>query len=91
MLYLTVKLHAENKEPPLNRNQLQLMSGVTLPLLNRYWSGTTTEIRLDALERIANALRVSPGRLIMTKSEIMKEFGLKGWQSLNRPDTEDVA
>ena len=56
MLRLRIKEIAEKQE--LNRSQLQLRSGVTLPLLNRYWSNNTTEVKLDALEKIAKALGV---------------------------------
>jgi transcriptional regulator with XRE-family HTH domain len=87
MLYLTVKLYAREKR--LNRNQLQLMSGVTLPLLTRYWNNTTTEVRLDALEKIAKALGLkNPGKLVMTEAEIMTEFKAEGWQYLNRREAE---
>jgi DNA-binding Xre family transcriptional regulator len=57
MLRLQIKEIAEAKD--INRNQLQLKSGVTLPLLNRYWHNNTTEVRLEALEKIAKALEVS--------------------------------
>ena len=53
----------------LNRNQLQLKSGVTLPLLTRYWNNTTTEVKLEALEKIARALGVQPGDLIVFDNE----------------------
>jgi transcriptional regulator with XRE-family HTH domain len=53
----------------LNRNQLQLKSGVTLPLLTRYWNNTTTEIRLEALEKIAKALGVNPRELLISDDE----------------------
>ena len=53
----------------LNRNQLQLKSGVTLPLLTRYWNNTTTEVKLEALEKIARALGVQPGDLIAFDNE----------------------
>jgi len=62
MLRLRVKELA-NKQG-LNRNQLQLKSGVTLPLLNRYWKNTTGAVTLDALERIAQALGVKAVDLI---------------------------
>lgn len=61
MLKLRVKELAEAQK--LNRSQLQIKSGVTLPLLNRYWNNTTTEVRLDALEKIAKALGVKAGEL----------------------------
>ena len=86
MLSLTVKLYAKRQK--LNRNQLQLKSGVTLPLLTRYWNNTTTEVKLDALERIAKALGVSPGQLIMTETEVIREFKMEGWQALNRRESE---
>ena len=89
MLKITVKLYAQRRG--LNRNQLQLMSGVTLPLLNRYWNNITTEIKLDALERIAKALNESPGDLIMTEAEILKKFGMEGWQALNEQADKDAA
>lgn len=67
MLKLRVKELAEAQN--LNRSQLQIKSGVTLPLLNRYWSNNTTEIKLDALEKIAKALGVKAGDLIMEEDE----------------------
>src|SRR5260370_35760798 len=63
MLKLRVKEVAEARG--LNRNQLQLKSGVTLPLLTRYWNSTTTEVKLDALAKISRALDVKPGDLIV--------------------------
>jgi len=64
MSRLRIKELAEKQG--LNRNQLQLKSGVTLPLLTRYWNNTTTEVRLDALERIAKALNVRVGDLFVS-------------------------
>lgn len=60
---LAIKEIAEAKK--LNRSQLQLKSGVTIPLLNRYWNNETTSVTLDALERIAEVLDVEPGSLIV--------------------------
>lgn len=62
MLRLRVKELAD--ERGLNRNQLQLKSGVTLPLLTRYWNNETRAVTLDALERIARALGVKAVDLI---------------------------
>jgi transcriptional regulator with XRE-family HTH domain len=56
MLRLRIKELAESKG--LNRNQLQLKSGVTLPLLTRYWMNNTESVTLSALEKIAHALGV---------------------------------
>jgi DNA-binding Xre family transcriptional regulator len=87
MILLLVKEIAEGKG--LNRNQLQLMSGVTLPLLTRYWNNATTEIRLDALERIAKALEVKPWELISTEAEVMgSREGIKRYDNLMRRSKE---
>ncbi len=61
MLRLRIKELAEAQG--LNRSQLQIKSGVTLPLLNRYWTNNTTEVKLDALRKIARALGVKVGDL----------------------------
>lgn len=66
MLKLRIKEIAEAQN--LNRSQLQLRSQVTLPLLTRYWNNNTTEVKLDALERIARALGVRVGDLFVEES-----------------------
>jgi DNA-binding Xre family transcriptional regulator len=68
LLRLRVKEMAE--ERGMNRSQLQLKSGVTLPLLNRYWHNNTTEIKLDALEKIARALGVRAGDLLVENGDM---------------------
>lgn len=55
---LRLRINEIADQQGLNRNQLQLKSGVTLPLLTRYWNNTTTEVRLEALDKIAKALNV---------------------------------
>lgn len=67
MAQLIVRQLAEKQG--LNRNQLQIKSGVTLPLLYRYWNNDTVSVRLDALEKIANALGVKPQDLIVSDME----------------------
>lgn len=67
MLKLRIKEIAEAQG--LNRNQLQLKSGVTLPLLTRYWNNQTKAVRLEALERIAMVLGVDPGDLISSDED----------------------
>jgi transcriptional regulator with XRE-family HTH domain len=66
MLKLRIKEIAESQN--LNRSQLQLKSQVTLPLLTRYWNNNTTEVKLDALERIAKALGVKVGDLFVEET-----------------------
>ena len=53
------------KEKGLNQSQLQIKSGVTPPLLNRYWNNNTQGVNLEALTKIAHALGVKPGDLIV--------------------------
>lgn len=64
---LRIKEIAESKK--INRSQLQIKSGVTLPLLNRYWHNATKGVKLDALERIAKALGVKTSDLIIDDDE----------------------
>ncbi len=42
----------------LNRSQLQMKAGITMPLLNRYWNNKTRSVNLEALSKIARALGV---------------------------------
>jgi transcriptional regulator with XRE-family HTH domain len=67
MLRLRIKELAE--ERGLNRNQLQLKSGVTLPLLTRYWTNNTESVTLEALEKIARALAVRATDLFIEVEE----------------------
>lgn len=53
------------KEQGINQSQLQIKSGVTLPLLNRYWHNHTQGVNLEALAKIARVLGVKPGDLII--------------------------
>lgn len=61
MLRLRVKELAERQG--LNRNQLQLRSGVTLSLLTRYWTNNTESVTLKEVEKIARALGVKATEL----------------------------
>ena len=67
MLKLRIRELAEAQG--FNRNQLQLKSQVTLPLLTRYWNNRTTEVKLDALEKIAKALGVKASELFVDEEE----------------------
>jgi DNA-binding Xre family transcriptional regulator len=57
----------------LNQSQLQIKSGVTPPLLNRYWHNNTQGVNLAALTKIARALGVKPGDLIVEEDEQKEE------------------
>jgi len=56
MARLVIKEIAESKG--LNRSQLQIKAGVTLPMLNRYWNNDTDSVHLVSMEKIARALGV---------------------------------
>lgn len=68
MLKLRVKEIAEAQN--INRSQLQIKSGVTIALLNRYWHNNTTEVRLEALEKIAKALGVKASELLVEEEDV---------------------
>ncbi len=57
MVRLQVKDIAQKQN--LNRSQLQIKAGITMPLLNRYWNNQTTSVNLEALGKLARALGVS--------------------------------
>jgi len=59
---LVIKEIAESQG--LNQSQLQIKSGVTPALLNRYWRNTADRVTLSELGKIALALGVEPGALI---------------------------
>ncbi len=53
----------------INQSQLQIKSGVTPQLLNRYWHNHTQSVALEPIEKIAKALGVKPGELIVPDEE----------------------
>lgn len=64
MSKLVIRRLATKKK--LNQSQLQIRAGVTQQLLYRYWHNFTKSVELDRLERIAKALGVEPGDLIVS-------------------------
>ena len=58
-----------------NQSQLQMRANVTPALLNRYWRNITDSITLSELGKIARALGVAPGALIVEDSESSVELG----------------
>src|SRR5262245_48786549 len=56
MVRLRIKELAEQQG--LNRSQLQRRSGVTLPMLYRYWDNNTESVHLRSMERLAKVLGV---------------------------------
>jgi DNA-binding Xre family transcriptional regulator len=57
------------KQRGINQSRLQIKSGVTPPLLNRYWNNNTQSVALEPLEMIAAALEVEPGDLIVSDKQ----------------------
>ena len=53
----------------MNRSQLQMKAGITMPLLNRYWNNKTKSVNLEALGKIARALGVSVRELFAENEE----------------------
>jgi transcriptional regulator with XRE-family HTH domain len=67
MARLRIKEVAEAKG--IRQSHLQLDARVTPPLLSRYWNNKTTTIDINELEKIAKALGVAPGELIMAEDD----------------------
>jgi transcriptional regulator with XRE-family HTH domain len=64
---LIVKELAEKQG--LNQSQLQMKAGVTPALVNRYWHNKTDSVTLSELGKIADALGVEPGALIVKEEQ----------------------
>ncbi len=67
MAKLKIKEIAEAKG--IKQSHLQITAAVTPPLLNRYWNNKTGTVDLSELEKIATALGVKPGELIIPDAE----------------------
>jgi DNA-binding Xre family transcriptional regulator len=50
----------------MKQTQLHIKAGVTPQLLYRYWHNFTQSVELEQLEKIARALEVEPGDLIVS-------------------------
>lgn len=77
------------KQQGINQSRLQIKSGVTPPLLNRYWNNNTQSVALEPLEMIAKALGVKPGDLIVSDADYQALYGDKA--SEEEPPVEDPA
>ncbi len=53
----------------LNMSQLQRKSGLTMGMIRRYWRNETTEVSLEALDKLAELLGVGPGELLTDEDE----------------------
>jgi transcriptional regulator with XRE-family HTH domain len=67
MVRLQIKEIAQGQN--MNRSQLQMRAGITMPLLNRYWNNQTTSVNLEALSKIARTLGVSVRDLFTENGE----------------------
>jgi len=57
----------------IKQSHLQIAAAITPPLLYRYWHNKTTTINLAELEKIAIALRVEPGDLIVSDAKYAEQ------------------
>jgi DNA-binding Xre family transcriptional regulator len=64
----------------LNQSQLQMKAGVTAQLLYRYWHNFTKSVELEQIEKIATALGVEPGDLLVSE---------KKYRALTEPSEEN--
>lgn len=71
MIHLRISEVAKSRG--LNQSQLQIKAGVTPQLLNRYWHSHTQSVAFEPLEKIAIALGVKPGDLIVSDVMITEE------------------
>ncbi len=62
-------IHRIATKRKINQSQLQIKAGVTAQLLYRYWHNFTKSVELEQLEKIAHALGVQPGDLIVSNSQ----------------------
>lgn len=60
------------RQKGINQSQLQIKAGVTPQLLNRYWHNHTQSVAFEPLEKIAAALGVEPGDLVISDKEAAK-------------------
>lgn len=51
----------------MNQSRLQMEAKVTSQLLYRYWHNFTKSVELEQLEKIATALGVEPGELLVSE------------------------
>ncbi len=60
-----LRLHEVAEQKGLNMSQLQRQSGLTIGMIRRYWYNETTEVSLEALDKLAVLLGVAPGELLV--------------------------
>jgi DNA-binding Xre family transcriptional regulator len=60
----------------MKQYELAEKSGVTPQLLNRYWNNNVQRVDLEELNKIAIALGVEPGDLIVSSSRTDDQSGL---------------
>ena len=70
---IRLRINEIAKSKGLNQSQLQIKAGVTPQLLNRYWHSHTQSVAFEPLEKIAKALGVKPGDLIVSDEATTEE------------------
>lgn len=68
---MAVRLQIKEIAQKQGLKQIELIekSGVTPQLMNRYWNNHTDGVKFEPLEKIARALGVSPGSLLVSDSD----------------------
>jgi DNA-binding Xre family transcriptional regulator len=69
MAKLKIREVAQSKD--IKQSHLQMAAAVTPPLLYRYWHNKTNTVDLTELEKIAKALGVKPGDLIVSDEDFI--------------------
>ncbi|TMC15324.1 MAG: helix-turn-helix transcriptional regulator [Chloroflexi bacterium] len=64
-----LRIKEEARQQKLTQKELAEKSQVTLQLLNRYWNNNMQRVELDQLEKIARALGVRSGDLIVDEGK----------------------
>ncbi|HBW48433.1 MAG TPA: transcriptional regulator [Herpetosiphon sp.] len=59
-----LRLNEVSEQKGFNMSQLQRQSGLTIGMIRRYWYNETTEVNLEALDKLATLLGVTPGELL---------------------------
>ena len=73
MVKLLIKDIAEQQK--MSQSLLQRRSGVTIPMLRRYWNNDTESVHLVSMERIAKALGVQVRDLFAAEDPQVEEVG----------------
>lgn len=78
---LRLRIHEVAREKGMKQGQLQVKSGVTPQLLQRYWHNHTLSAAFEPLEKIARALDVPVGELFEQTTDTGEQLCLENASS----------